>query len=396
VSSIDERAVPFGRRMLDTLVGLGITDKTVLKAMSVVPRHRFVDRFWATPPGMPWAAEHIREFTADDNADDETLGVIYEATTALATNWPVDRPVATSSLSAPIIVASMLAELDLRPGLRVLEIGTGSGYHAALMAALVGDPADVTSLDIDQTLIPDTVRRLERLGYGRMTVRCADGALGAADRAPFDRIVATVGCTDLSPPWVEQLVADGQMLVPLEHGHVHPRVQVRVDDGVTGRFTGHSGFVRIQGLQRGAKLWPRPEPCPEPSTAEPLPAALLTALSPPDPAHPQRRPGIWNFATYLALRDRRATGLALAMDGSVAMLRDKELAFGGSDGPALKDRFLAIVADWLDLGAPGLNSYTMNFSPLSTSEQDTLADSPTGPWHVDRLYHRQTIVMTKL
>ena len=288
----------------------------------------------------------------------------------------------------------MLAELELKRGRHVLEIGTGSGYHAALMAVLVGDPAHVTSVDIDETLIPATVRRLERLGYGTMTVRCADGALGAADRAPFDRIVATVGCTDLSPAWIEQLARDGQMLVPLEHGQLHPRVQVRVDEAVKGRFSGHSGFVRIRGQQSAASLWPEPELTPEPTRAEPLPGALRSALAPPDPAHRQRTPGVWNFAIYLALRDRSAAGLALTADGSVAMLRESELASGGPDGPVLRNRLLAILSDWLDLGAPGLERYTTEFSPYSTALARPLVEGPTGPWQIERLHYRQEIVMT--
>jgi protein-L-isoaspartate(D-aspartate) O-methyltransferase len=391
MSSIDERAVAFRRRMVDTLVDLGVTDDAVLEAMAVVPRHRFVHRFWAVSPGRPWSPPHVREFTVGDNADDETLAVIYEATTALATRGPVDRPAATSSVSAPIIVASMLAELDLRPGARILEIGTGSGYHAALMAMLVGDPAAVTTVDIDQSLLVDTIGRLERLGYKTMTVRCADGALGAADRAPFDRIVATLGCADLSPAWMAQLATDGQLQVPLEHGHLHPRVRVRIDGGARGRFTGHSGFVRIQGRQEAEPLWPE-EPSPPLGPSEPLPKGLVTALGPADPDRPTRTLGAWDFATYLALRHRGAAGLGLTRNGSVAVVRDRDLAVGGVEGPALRDTFLAIAGDWLALGAPGLSRYTMSFGARPTSE-DTPADRPLGPWHVDRLWHRQTVVV---
>jgi protein-L-isoaspartate(D-aspartate) O-methyltransferase len=295
----------------------------------------------------------------------------------------------------------MLVELDLRPGLRVLEIGTGSGYHAALMAGLVGDPRLVTTVDIDDTLITETVSRLEQLGYGTMTVLCADGAHGVAERAPFDRIVATVGCADLSPAWIEQLTPDGQMLVPLEHGALHPRVEVRRDETrrdqeLVGRFVGHSGFVRIQGLQSTTRLWNAKAVDPESGTLEPLPSALLSALFPPEPTHRQRTPGIWDLATYLAIRDRRcAVGPALAEHDSVAVLRNDRLLVTGRDGPALKDRLLEIAADWLELGAPGLGRYTMSFSRRSGTKDDCPADSPAGPWHLDRLHHRQTIALLR-
>jgi protein-L-isoaspartate O-methyltransferase len=217
------RAVPFRREMIADLVELGFNNTVVLAVMAAVPRHRFVERFWATPPGKPWTPENVREFRVTDDTDDETLSFIYRADTALMTRGPLDRPGATSSVSAPIIVALMAAELDLRPGAHVLELGAGSGYHAAVMAALVGDPGLVTTVDIDPTVISETVDRFERLGLSAIDVRCGDGDLGAADRAPFDRIVATVGCGDLSPAWVEQLAPGGAILVPLEHGHLHPR-----------------------------------------------------------------------------------------------------------------------------------------------------------------------------
>ncbi len=373
---------------------MGVTDHAVLNAMASIPRHSYTDRFWATPPESAWTPQNVREFVVTDDADDETLRVVYDASTALATRGPIDVPRATSSLSAPIIVALMLAELHLTPGLRVLEIGAGSGYNAALMANLVGDPACVTALDIDRLLVNQTIDRLDRLGYGAMTVRCADGALGAPDRAPFDRIVATVGCADLSPDWVAQLAPGGQMLVPLEHGPLHPRVLVQDDGDLTGRFTGQSGFVAIQGQQNTGHLWPTETTPPTTSGAEALPSALLHALPPLDPAHPGRRHAMWNFAMYLAIRDRRVSGVGLLESGSVAMLKDSHVVFGGTGGSDLKARLLGIAGDWLNLGSPGLDRYAMRFSPLTARHHDPVGESLMGPWPIDRLSYRQTILLT--
>jgi protein-L-isoaspartate(D-aspartate) O-methyltransferase len=394
VRSLDERAVPFRLRMVEALRRMGVTDRVVLHAMASIPRHRYVNRFWAAPTGMPWTPEHVREFVVDGDVADETLRVIYEPSTALATRGPVDVPHATSSLSAPIIVALMLAELHLRPGLRILEIGTGSGYHAALMATLVGDPALVTTLDIDQSVITDTILRIHHLGFDAMTVRCIDGALGAPDRAPFDRVVATVGCADLSPAWTDQLAPGGEMLVPLEHGLLHPRVRVQKGPELRGRFVGQSGFIPIRGVQGTAKLWPRPGPITEGGTVEDLPGVLLEALPPGALSESRRAGAMWDFGTYLALRDRRAGGAGLIEHDSGAMIREGRLVVAGAHGNSLKTRLLEIATDWCALGAPDLSRYLMRFMPLSAPNDDPSPDGPMGPWPVVRLNHRQTIWIT--
>ena len=392
--SLDERAVPFRLGMVKALRSMGVTDQVVLDAMASIPRHRYVDRFWAAPTGMPWTPEHVREFVVDDDAADETLRVVYEPSTALATRGPVDVPQATSSLSAPIIVALMLAELHLRPGLRVLEIGAGSGYHAVLMATLVEDPALVTTLDIDQSVITDTEHRLHRLGFDAITVRCVDGASGALDRAPFDRVVATVGCADISPAWTEQLAPGGEILVPLEHGQLHPRVQIHRASELIGRFVGQSGFIPIRGVQGTARLWQGPGPLTETGTVEDLPDVLLEALPPGAPTESRLTPAMWDFGTYLAIRDRRASGAGLIEQDSGVMIREGRLVVAGAHGNSLKARMLEIAADWCALGSPGLVRYAMRFIPLPVRNDDPLLDSPMGPWHIVRLNHRQTVWIT--
>jgi protein-L-isoaspartate(D-aspartate) O-methyltransferase len=151
---------------------------------------------------------------------------------------------ATTSVSAPALVAFMLQLLELEPGMRVLEVGAGSGYNAALLAEL---GCDVTTVEIDPTLIQPARDRLSSLGYHGVLVLEGDGDLGVPDAAPFERIIATVGCNDLSPSWFDQLVRDGFMIVPLWNGSSHPLVRAFAD----GRraVVGQSGFVRILGRQ---------------------------------------------------------------------------------------------------------------------------------------------------
>lgn len=106
-----------------------------------------------------------------------------------------------SSSSQPAIMARMLEQLDVRPGHRVLEIGTGSGYNAALLAQLVGETGAVVSVDIDVDLVEDARARLAECGVSQVTVGCGDGGLGWTEHAPYDRIIATVGAWDIPPAW---------------------------------------------------------------------------------------------------------------------------------------------------------------------------------------------------
>jgi protein-L-isoaspartate(D-aspartate) O-methyltransferase len=143
----------------------------------------------------------------------------------------------------------MLDLLAIEPGMRVLEIGTGSGWNAALLGRLVGPGGEVVSIDIDAELVERARPRLGAAGAGNVEVRAADGALGAPDRAPFDRVLATVGCDDVSPAWLGQLRPDGRVLVPLHHAGMDPLVELRPTAGGGGRgcFRGIAWFVPVQG-----------------------------------------------------------------------------------------------------------------------------------------------------
>src|SRR5271165_6822939 len=107
-----------------------------------------------------------------------------------------------SSSSQPAMMAIMLDQLGLQPGHRVLEIGTGTGYNAAVMSAIVGPAGEVVSIDIDPELTQRARSGLFAAGYGRVSVRCADGGFGFPESAPFDRIIVTAGAWDIAPAWL--------------------------------------------------------------------------------------------------------------------------------------------------------------------------------------------------
>ena len=156
----------------------GIGDAAVLRAMDEVPRERFVEADFA-------------ECAYADQA----------------------LPIACGqTISQPYVVAYMTERLDLRPRHRVLEVGTGSGYQAAVLSRLAGA---VVSVERYRTLAEVARGRLAALGYDNVTVVTGDGLAGVPEHAPYDRIIVTAAAERLPDALVDQLADDGVMVLPL-------------------------------------------------------------------------------------------------------------------------------------------------------------------------------------
>ncbi len=156
----------------------GIGDRRVLKVMGEVPRHLFVD-------------ERYR----DEAYADHPL--------------PIGEG---QTISQPYVVALMTEALKLKPSDRVLEIGTGSGYQAAVLAGIV---KEVYTMEIRKALADRAAKRLKELGYGNVTARYADGYFGWQQFAPFDAIIITAAANHIPPPLIRQLKEGGRLIVPL-------------------------------------------------------------------------------------------------------------------------------------------------------------------------------------
>ncbi len=167
------------RRMVAMQIeGRGITNEAVLEAMRKVPRHLFVP-------------EAVRAGAYEDTP----LPIGYDQT-----------------ISQPYIVAYMSEALGVRPGLRVLEIGTGSGYQAAVLAEM---GCEVFSIEIVPELAARARATLEDLGYEDVQVRYGDGYLGWPDEAPFDRVIVTAAPPSMPQALVDQLAVGGLLIAPV-------------------------------------------------------------------------------------------------------------------------------------------------------------------------------------
>jgi protein-L-isoaspartate(D-aspartate) O-methyltransferase len=164
--------------VLRQIQGRGIRQSAVLRAMEIVPRHLFVP-----PESIPRAYE------------DEPL--------------PIGNG---QTISQPFMVAAMAEALSLEGDERVLEIGAGSGYQAAVLSQLA---RDVTAVERNATLAAAAKARLTALGFANVRIEEADGSLGWLSGAPYDAILVSAGAPAIPPPLVEQLAENGRLVIPV-------------------------------------------------------------------------------------------------------------------------------------------------------------------------------------
>jgi protein-L-isoaspartate(D-aspartate) O-methyltransferase len=354
--------------MVDALVAAGrVRSAPVEDAMRAVPRHLF-----------------LPDRTTDAAYADEAVAVQH-----------VDG-VATSSASQPSMVAIMLEQLALAPGQRVLEIGAGTGYNAALMARIVGTSGSVTALDIDPALIASAAAHLAEAGIGGIALVCADGALGYPPAAPYDRIVLTVGAADVRPEWVAQLAPSGRLLVPLAvRGS---QLSTAFDIGPDGVLRSDSvrgcAFIRLRGIGAvtdavvevpGGPVLHLPSDGPG---ADPV--ALATALrAPGDPVATPVALGaadVWDgFGLWLALTEPGACRLVSAVlpqaatalisppgagQAGLAVVEPDDSGGAavhpfGPGGGELARRLLAALDAWSAAGAPQASDLRITVLPAA-------------------------------
>ena len=206
----DDRSAERDRMVTEQLRGRDIVDERVLNAMRTVPRHLFVP-----------------EPQRSDAYGDYPLPIGYSQT-----------------ISQPYIVAFMTQALDVSPTHKVLEIGTGSGYQAAVLARLV---RDVYTIEIVEPLATRSRATLQQLGFINVHVRAGNGYLGWPEEAPFDRIIVTAAPPEVPSALVQQLKMGGLMAIPVGVEQQELRILRRTAQGLDTLKTLPVRFVPMTG-----------------------------------------------------------------------------------------------------------------------------------------------------
>lgn len=217
-----------GRNVLaDELARKGYIRTTAVEgAFRAVPRHLFIPE---AAPDLAYRDEAVSVETPEGMAE--------------------------SSASQPSIVAKMLEQSGVESGDRVLEVGTATGYNAALLSRLTGEEGRVVTVEINESLALRARRSLSAAGFSRVEVVCADGSSGHPEEAPYDRIIVTTGAPDIALAWREQLAPGGRLVLPLE---LWPGLQVCIafepsGDHLASVAAAWCGFLRMGGELAGAE-----------------------------------------------------------------------------------------------------------------------------------------------
>ncbi|MEV6729366.1 protein-L-isoaspartate(D-aspartate) O-methyltransferase [Streptomyces sp. NPDC051364] len=243
-----EEAGPQG--LASALVQSGALHSDWLPTYKAVPRDLFVpDRIW---PGIPDGTR--QNPLVDRTTDPHAWFRAVFSDIPLTTQWDDGNHAGdglgttpSSSSSQPHMVFSMLADLDVRDGHRVLEIGTGTGWNAGLLSHRLG-PGNVVSIEFDPEVAKGAGRNLRAADLSPLVI-VGDGRLGYAGGAPYDRVIATCSIGEVPSAWVEQTATGGVIVAPwgtVYGGEAIVRLTVNGDGTASGRFTRSSAFMRLR------------------------------------------------------------------------------------------------------------------------------------------------------
>ena len=386
----------FLRQYVDELKALDVLQSIAIEieqAFEAVHRHEFVEEF-EVGDGKTYKV-------AGPQTAHNVLDLIY-SNTPLLTDRDLDGKPASSS-SEPSLIATMLQSLDVEPSMKVLEIGTGTGYNAALIAELTKDQSSVTTIDVNKRVISRAKRLMANAGYSGIFVASGDGVEGYSKRSPYDRIVATAAFPDF--PWElpRQLSEGGLVLIPLQHGGGAAAPLVKAwnssENCMVGRIIDWAGFMPIRTDLLDDTPWPSsfPEVDSRHVDAEydHFDALLNSRMTLSDYRKGQRT--WWDFHFYLGIADPRAChapsriGLVDKDRKSAIVVDKKSIKQWGDD--SLFEDLEKYYREWDEMGRPKTSDWNVTLSKLATNE--TLQPRKDGAFVLRRPRTIETLALSE-
>lgn len=380
---MNEETQPYRDALVQTLVAAGdLSSEPVKAALASVPRHCFLDGSYERQ-GDSWqqrTATASEEWYRQVYSDQALITLVDQAGRVL------------SSSSQPDIMARMLELLDVQPGQRVLEIGTGTGYNAALLATIVGESGQVVTVDIEADIVAAARQHLWKAGYERVQVVQSDGRDGYSPTAPYDRMIATGSIPTIPAAWQEQLSPDGILVCVMQPGRSMAGgvlQAVKTTDGLTGRLVQVASFMPLHD----EPFRHSPANRPHLNLSEPVIAVFPFATRLFDPAV------IWTadfqfflFASLPSLRIVEQTRADHHMytilyeeqqpEHLVALFQEESqqrVELRGEAAPALWAQLIRIYNLWTALDRPAITSYQFKMRP-SEQQQLYLANEKGMVW----------------
>jgi protein-L-isoaspartate O-methyltransferase len=365
------------QEMVDRLIAeAALWSRPLIAAFRATPRHTFLDRvFQYQRKRNRW-----REVLTRDPGPEE-LAIIYSdraLITHLRYRNRTDSGTPISSSSQPSLMAQMLEDLKLAPGLPTLEVGAGTGYNAALLAHLVG-PGQVTSVDVDRNVLSEAWDHLRRFPERGIDLQHADGRSGYVGKAPFARIMVTAATPDLEPAWLEQLAEQGLLLAPLAlaPGLAYIVCGTVVAGVFQGRLTRAAYFMALRAEDDTGEAADRPLPASVDLRTVPAPWAGWFERK-------RLRTSWLGFIQSLAFY-----GFLRGLEVHYQTLAHGETLFGVADGACVcwlgvnnwqvsgdsgRDLGWALWRAFLDAGGPRPTEFALQASP----DRELLPCRPTG------------------
>jgi protein-L-isoaspartate O-methyltransferase len=284
----------------------------------------------------------------------------------------------------PAVVAQMLTALEVEPGMRVLEIGTGTGYNAALLAHQLG-AENVVSVEIDPAVADHARHALAATGYGQVSVITGDGAEGYPPRAPYDRVISTAAAAEVPHAWVAQTRPGGRVLTPWGTAY-YP-------GGLLALTVDHDATTATGGIVGPASfMWLRAQRIPRYSTSRIVRGEDAAAVSTTD-LHPWHVAGDVHAATAIGLRvpqcetfyhpDSPETGTLYLVDqcsrswATLHLTTEAPYAVRQSGARTLFDEVATAYRWWVHAGEPTVDAWRFTVTPSRQRIELPPSDEPS-------------------